>query len=379
MIRYRWQTLDPTAKRDRELFIEAGNLVRPGCQFHLRRRHAQTVRTYMRSFPQYRYLVLWREGTLVGRMACGLLDTSNHRDNEPKGFVGLTAFSSHQDLKPELITDRVHQLFPAAKAFLLPFFHSTWHSYRCLIQREFDLYLDSQLGHIPEWWHQTPFMQNLPSHHYRSALSPHVATIITKTARAHSRVKGEGFRLRRLNQSQLAQETQSLYGIALECFENQPFYQPITEQAFRALYQTPLKTIDPNWLTIAESPTGEPLGFLFSLPDDSRLLRRYDIEHLPGKLAFLWQRHRQARGVIIKTVAIRPQYQKRGLYQALFHHQLTIAKQTLGADYCVGAYVHEDNPSMRIIEPTTHNNRYRLYELPGESPPIDWSRPDKLT
>lgn len=130
-----------------------------------------------------------------------------------------------------------------------------------------------------------------------------------------------------------------LFDLSRDAFAGNPFYKPITREAFLALYQPILPAIDPRLVLFAYSDAGELVGYLFAIPD-----------RLQGP---------QAKTAIIKTYASRQRGVGRMLVDAT---NLTLRE--LGYVDVIHALMHVDNRSLRA---STLNRAtvFRSYDLMG--------------
>jgi len=147
-------------------------------------------------------------------------------------------------------------------------------------------------------------------------------------------------------------ELYQIYNLILASFSRNFLYTPINEADFRAMYYPLRPYIQPELILIAER-AGQPIGFIFALPD----LLQGQPRPEQGR-----RRAQTIDTVIIKTVAVHPDYQMMGLGSLLVARCQEIACD-LGYKRAIHALMHETNDSRKI----SHRNgtqiirRYALF------------------
>ena len=142
-------------------------------------------------------------------------------------------------------------------------------------------------------------------------------------------------------------------------------FVPMTDAEFAHMAKEMKPVVEPDFVLLAETAEGEPVGFLLALPDLNVAFRHLrDGRLLPfGLFKFLWHR-RKVRTARILTLGLKPGWQHLGLGAALYTRllEIGIAKGYQGAE---GSWILEDNHEMRTaLEKlgATVNKRYRVYE-----------------
>jgi hypothetical protein len=95
---------------------------------------------------------------------------------------------------------------------------------------------------------------------YVSAVRP--ADVASPTVAAPA-----GLRLRNLDLARAEDELTRIHALSLEAFEDNHFYQPITQQDFLASYRPVLPAVDPELVLLLEDEAGALKGFLFAVPN----------------------------------------------------------------------------------------------------------------
>ena len=165
-------------------------------------------------------------------------------------------------------------------------------------------------------------------------------------SRARHDLAERGVTVRPLDVASLDAELARLYPLITEAFADNPFYTPLSETDFRALYAPLVAQNDPGLMPVAERDAA-PVGFFFGFPDFAQAARGEPVDT-----------------VICKTLAVAPGARGQGLGGALTLG-LEEAARTRGLARAVHALMHEANDSLKI---SRHGARVmRRYALLGRA------------
>ena len=224
---------------------------------------------------------------------------------------------------------------------------NTWRSYRLVVERgsEPSFFLEPD---NPDDW-PTHFTENSFSafSEYFSTLNPDLSQPQPDLSRITERIQQRGIQLRSFKLENFDQELQRIYAVSLASFAQNFLYTPIDLAEFINTYQPIRPYIRPELILIAEH-SEQAIGFLFALPD-----------------LFQAQRGETLNTVIIKTVAVHPDYQMLGLGNLLVARAETIAHE-LGYKRTIHALMHQANSSRKISQrhETRQIRRYALFSKP---------------
>jgi GNAT superfamily N-acetyltransferase len=241
----------------------------------------------------------------------------------------------------------------------------TWHRYRFNIG-PFDeppfLMEPYHPRYYPRLWETAGFR---PIEHYYSKAADAAAAVQT-LARIHQRVLDRGYRLRPIAMNRFREEMEIIYRLSVAIFADNFLYEAISLADFLKLYEPARALIDPEFVRIAETPSGEPAGFVFSFVDyHEAVAAMRGRSGWFAKLSFL--RHkRAAKAVNIKSLGVLPNYRRSGLAAALMcqSYQTALENGFRGANLCL---IREGNPSGRLDgDAGTIFRRYVLYQF-GEA------------
>jgi GNAT superfamily N-acetyltransferase len=139
----------------------------------------------------------------------------------------------------------------------------------------------------------------------------------------------QGVQWRHLRLDDFENELRGIFKVSLESFRNNFLYTPLSERDFLDQY-LPIRDYVNEALTLVAEIQGEPVGFLFAIPDWLQAKRGGPVDTF-----------------IIKTVAVRPGRRNAGLGSVLVDEIQAIGKE-LGFRRCIHALMHESNASRNI-------------------------------
>jgi GNAT superfamily N-acetyltransferase len=194
----------------------------------------------------------------------------------------------------------------------------------------------------PGHWRQAGFR---PFAQYVSALGELPAEDL-RTAGLAQRVADHGVLIRAVDLHNFAAELQRIYQVVIKSFCNNFLYTPMDAAEFMAQYMPIRHYIQPSLVLVAEQ-AGEPVGFIFALPDLAQAQRGEPLDT-----------------VIIKTVGVIPELGGIGL-GGLLVARCQMAARTLGYRYAIHALMVEDNISRKISAQYAQvMRRYTLFAKP---------------
>jgi ribosomal protein S18 acetylase RimI-like enzyme len=297
----------------------------------------------------------------VARLAARRAPALRDEQGKPCGLVGF-----FESLPGE--PDAAGALFGAAAAFLRergcgaivgPMESDTWHRYRL------------NLGPFAE----PPFLMEPHNPDYYEALwqgagwrplAEYLSLRVEDPAELLRRLEPRGrlptgFRLRRLSRLAFGRDLDAIHELSRRSFAQSLLYSEISRAEFRALYRGAAFVVDSDFVWFVERQ-GEPVAFLFALPDRQRAVA--ELRRRRGAAA-LWGflRHRRARVLNVKTLAVLPEHRRAGLAYALLRevYARAVARGYRACHHCL---VRAGNPSERLdLGCGRPLRRYRLYVL----------------
>ncbi len=220
---------------------------------------------------------------------------------------------------------------------------NTWRSYRFVTgsNGEPDYFLEpANPPEWPEYWQQAGFTSLAT---YTSGVSCDLSKQDERLPRVEKRMQENGITLRALNVDDFENELKRIFNVSLISFSKNYLYTPLDEQEFITQYSQVKPLVKPELTLIAEQ-AGEPVGFLFAIPD-----------------IYEQRRGEPLKTIIIKTVAVLPGSRHAGL-GALMVDKVQQQAMQLGMTRVIHALMHDSNHSRNISgHYATTMRRYTLF------------------
>ena len=283
------------------------------------------------------HLVAVENGALVARASVWWRNTPDDPER-PGARVGLVGHLDGRDggAMSSLVAASLDVLrrHGAARA-LGPMDGSTWHSYRVVSDDA-----PSGTAHPPfamEPWPAERVAEALRGNgfestaEYHSGLFPTLPDRSGDLRRRLASAEAEGIALRPFDPSRADAELGTLYDLSLDAFAHNPYFSPISREAFLATYRPLVPRIDPRLLILADQD-GEPVGVVFGYPDWAEASRGGTV-----------------RTLVFKTLAVRTASMGRGL-GSLLSLALEEAARGAGLTRSIHALMHDGNRSVRISQ-----------------------------
>lgn len=242
----------------------------------------------------HRFMV-YDHNQLVGHIAA-MVDPRLHHDGRPIGLLGFYACIDDDDV--------ASLLFQAAFAHLRskgchvargPVDLSIWHGYRFPVDRA-DSFLMEPLAppyYIGQWTRQG----FTAAAKYCSAERTDFDTILEPAKKDYASLVGRGISIRQVSSDSFEHDLGVIYDISSRIFQDSWSFVHCSREEFLYLYKPYKGAVDLNFLDIA-SHEGKDIGFCFSIPDPV---------------------HKEA--MILKTIAVLPEYQSKGVGASLLYQQ----------------------------------------------------------
>jgi predicted N-acetyltransferase YhbS len=206
---------------------------------------------------------------------------------------------------------------------------NTWRRYRLLTERGAEPTFFLEPDNPDDWPGFFQAANFAPLATYFSAMNNDLTVEDPRVARAMERLEGEGVRLRPLKPENFVDELRRIYAVSRTAFQENYLYAPIEEAEFLAQYEPIRAHVVPELVIMAEQQ-GEPVGFVFSIPDLAQAKRGQRVDT-----------------VILKTVAVMPGRRCAGLGNVLVS-QCQQAARALGFRRVIHALMHESNNSLNL-------------------------------
>ena len=228
------------------------------------------------------------------------------------------------------------------KKIIAPINFTTWHTYRFKtfsFNHPTYLFEPYNPAYYPEFFKNYGY-QILQSYFSRKLNHQEMQNLVSKNTSAFLNLIKAEITLRPISLNNFDQE---IYDFCKISFCDNFLYTPISYDEFYTMYRDGKSLIDPNYFCIAEK-NNNLIGFLFCLPDYIDAIRDMKgKQHLWAKLTFLIKKRKVDR-LLVKTMAVHPDFRKIGLGKALMYW---VHEHALHANYkeAIHALFIADNPS----------------------------------
>lgn len=207
---------------------------------------------------------------------------------------------------------------------------NTWRRYRALTERgpEPAFFMEPD---NPDWWAAAFEAAGFsPLSRYTSTLVTDLTRRDPRVDRTLARLERHGISIRSLNPNTFEDDLRRIYRVSVISFSANFLYTPLPEAAFLAQYLPFREKIRPELVQIAER-AGEPVGYLFAIPDFAEM-----------------SCGAPARTVVGKTLAVLPGKLTGGL-GLLLTQRLHECARSLGFERVIHALQHEGNTRSRTL------------------------------
>ena len=221
---------------------------------------------------------------------------------------------------------------------------STWHRYRLLTERGTEPTFFLEPDNPDDWPRHFTDAGFVPLATYTSALNSDLNRIDPRSDQRRAELERGGITLRTIDVALFEVELAAIHELSLTAFAGNLLYSPIGLKTFLASYRPIHRHLVPELVLIAERD-GQPLGFIFGIPDLMESARGARL-----------------RTMIIKSLAVHPSCTGNGLGGLLVDDCQRAARE-LGFERVIFALMHETNRSLNISSRYGSTiRRYTLYQ-----------------
>jgi GNAT superfamily N-acetyltransferase len=259
----------------------------------------------------------------------------NHAPSLPAARLGLIGhYAAHDDAAAGLLLAhaRAHLAAQGCTLAVGPLDGNTFRHYRFVTNRAVDgvprppFFLEPD---NPDAWPlQFAAAGFAPSARYFSAIGP-LPQADSRLDSLAARVQDAGIHVRPASLDAFDAELNAIYTVTAQSFTHNFLYTPIERDEFLAQYGPIRPYAQPEFVLIAEQ-AGEPVGFLFAVPDLAQARRGEPVTTL-----------------IAKTTAVLPDLGGHGLASYMLA-RVQMAARELGYTHVIHALMHENNHSRKI-------------------------------
>ncbi len=144
-------------------------------------------------------------------------------------------------------------------------------------------------------------------------------------------LESEDIKIRKFNKDNPMEDLKKIYNVSKVSFERNPLYTPIEEKEFIEQYQPYINMVDEDLILIAEKE-GKEIGFVFCIPNFNELKEGKKLSTL-----------------ILKTIAVLPEYEHLGLGNILLNRITKVAKEKDFKEW-IFAFMYSNNTSQKMAK-----------------------------
>lgn len=241
----------------------------------------------VRESPDSRWALVDRRGRNIGRCSLWWSETPSHGDHRI-GVIGHYAASDGSAAR-QLLAQACDELQRHGCTMAVgPMDGNTWRNYRLVTEHGSHPPFFLEPTNPPDWPDHflTNGFQILAE--YFSALNSDLGREAPMAKRIGEEMSRLGVQIRPLDSQQFVQDLRRIYSVATSSFQENLLYTRITVEELIDLYRPLQNLVDHDFVLIAEHH-GQPIGFIFALPDLCQAERGEQVDTL-----------------IVKTLAIQP-------------------------------------------------------------------------
>jgi predicted N-acetyltransferase YhbS len=164
---------------------------------------------------------------------------------------------------------------------------------------------------------------------YCSAMQPNLDWNDPRSPSVERRLAARGIHIHAVDPANVEDDLRRIYSVVTTSFRDSFLFTPIAEAELLKQYRPLVPLVEPELVLLAEHEE-RPVGFLFVIPDWLQAQRGQQIDTL-----------------ILKTVAVLPEYAGRGLVGVLIARGLQAARR-LGYTRVIHALMRERSASLRL-------------------------------
>lgn len=249
--------------------------------------------------PSFKYLnitnfIAYHENKVIGHISA-IIDS--RLSQEGVGILGFYECIDNLEVSKLLIDKAVEYLKnQGCKIARGPIDLTIWHPYRFVIEQNDSFILES----ITKPYYINQFKQEdfLVAAEYASGERSDFQTILPYTKPSYDSLLNEGFKIIRISEDNFDKEVKAIYSVAKKTFRDSWSYVEISEEEFMYIYKDFKKNLKNLLMEIVYDKNDNPVGFCSSVIDPIK-----------------------DKTIILKTIAVLPEYQNKKIGAALLYSQ----------------------------------------------------------
>ena len=272
---------------------------------------------------------------------CFMENTPKDKNGTLVGCIGNVEFKNTQEGKAILV--KCEEIFKDAgfKKIVGPMNGNTWKKYRVLKQSEnipgfvlenVNLITDNEIFLSAGFSVEYEYTSTLGK--VADAYDLEVLDMIEE------QIEEEGIVLRNFRKDSAIEDLRKIYNVSRESFSRNPYYTDIDEENFIGQYTPYIDMVDESLIMIAEKE-GKEVAFVFCIPNLAEM-----------------QRGEKIHTLILKTIAVLPEYEDLGIGNVMLRKIAKVAK-VKGFEDWIFAFMFKENTSQKMA---ARNNSHIIRE-----------------
>ncbi len=309
------------------------------------------------------YLLRSAAGRVVGRISAHINRRHNEFTGEKAGFFGFFECIPDQAAAEALIAAAEGDLRARGMTVIRGPFNFSTNEECGFLAQGFDRLPAVMMPYTQPFY--IDFMNTAGYRCARKLLALEIASggvVPERMARFNQRLQARlGVRIRPLDLSRFEAETAAVFRLYNRIWEANWGFVPMTEEEFRYAASELKPFADPGLILLAEKD-GEPVGFVFTLPDINIVLRRMRGRIWPDGWVWMLLRRLLIRRVRILMLGVTAAYRRTGLDSLLYFE---MARRCIARGYNDGeaSWILEDNLAMRRAMERAGGRVSKVYHL----------------
>lgn len=277
----------------------------------------------------------------ISRATCFMDNTPKDKEGTVVGCIGNVEFNNKEE--GIAILSKCEEVFKEAgfKKIVGPMNGNTWKKYRTLKHSEdVPMFLLENVNPIEdnEIFEEAGFGVEYEYTSTLGKIADHYDSDVLDMI--EEQIKEEGIVFRNISKEKIMEDLEKIYNVSRESFSRNPYYTDISKDDFITQYTPYIDMIDENFIMIAEK-NGKEVAFVFCIPNLLELQRRELLHTL-----------------ILKTIAVLPEYEDLGIGNILLRNIAKKAEEK-GLEDWIFAFMFKENTSQKMA---ARNNSHVIRE-----------------
>lgn len=312
------------------------------------------------------FFIVKRKEKIVGRVIAGINEKLNSEKCKKEGYLSLFEAYNDREAVNALLDSAFEWLYSrGAETVIGPVSPTGGDDYRGFLVKGFDgspvLMNSYNPAYYSDLFELYGFRKDMDL--YAFYLDPPSLAEKRYSKVIEYAMKKFKFRIDKFDKNYLDREIKDIKFILDHAMpESWEHLTPPSYEEIRKEINQLIKFMDADFVYIARTDDGRPIGFIAALPDFNQVLKKMNGRLLPfGFIKYLWYK-RKITGVRIFTQFVIPEYRNKGVNNAIYYKLMQEGRRK-GIKYGEGSCIAEMNTeSIRNVE-GVGGKLYRIYRI----------------